>query len=168
MRTGPSSALVLVAGLALAGCGSSNSEADKTADFIGTWNASGTFTAECPPLLAKTTQPLDKFQQVVTKGTDSDLVTTTMFANCSLKMDVNGNLATVKSGQTCTVSVMGFQAMGTFTSGTFTVTGDTGTFSYAGTGNLAGVSCTFSAMGTTAKSAGDAGATSPADAGATD
>jgi hypothetical protein len=157
-----------IASLAVAGCGSSATEADKTAPFVGPWTATGSQMGSCPGLIPSFNQPIDRVAQTITKGTDSDLVMT-LFMGCSVKLDVAGNVATIKPGQTCSLTVMMIMAMGTITSGTFTVTGDTATFKYEGTGGLGPIACTFMASGTSVKGAPvDAGSTTDASGATTD
>jgi hypothetical protein len=149
---------------ALAGCGGSDDQpADKTGPFVGTWTATGAQMGTCPAPIGSFNQPIDNVVQTISKGTDSDL-SMTLFMGCTVKLDVTGTVATIRPGQACSLMVMGVTAMGAINTGTFTVTGDTASFNYAGTGGLGPIMCTFSASGTSKKGAAtDAGAGSSTD-----
>jgi hypothetical protein len=168
LRTSLPLALLLLAGCGDGGGGGGDGSPplDKTAPFVGSWVAAGALKFACPTLMVDMTQAISNAGQTITKGTDSDLVVNTFLPGCSVKMNVSGSTATIVPAQMCTLMVMGFQAMGMFSSGQMMVNGDTGTFMYTGTGTFAGsVPCTFSAMGTLVKGTPDGGAPPAADAG---
>jgi hypothetical protein len=167
LRTSLPLALLLLAGCGSGGGGAVDASppADKTAPFVGSWVAAGSLKFACPTLMVDMTQAISNAGQTITKGTDSDLVVSTFLQGCSVKMNVSGSTATILPAQMCTLMVMGFQAMGMFSSGQMMVSGDAGSFMYAGTGTFAGsVPCTFSATGTLVKGSPDGGAP-PSDAG---
>src|SRR5437867_1675856 len=97
-------ALSVLIPLALAACGSSGGEGDKTSPFIGTWRVTtGKLTAICPDPIGSQDQKLDDSEQSIAKGTDSDLVLT-LLPGCSVKLDVTGKMANLKASnppQTC-------------------------------------------------------------------
>lgn len=143
--------------LALAGCGDSNGGGSTPSDldrFLGTWTIStGTLTANCPaPLPPTITSPLTG-EQTVQKGTASDLVFNVQ-PMCQLLLDVNGNSATVRPRQSCTVTAAGANVPGTVESGNLTVSGETATFNLAGNAMVIGGTCTFTGTGTSARTAG--------------
>jgi hypothetical protein len=156
--------------LALASCGGSSTDGgDKTLPFVGTWTVTtGSLTAMCPAPLGTMMQALDGGQQAISKATDGSL-SVTILPGCSVSFDPSGNTATLRTSppQTCMLTVMGIQVMGTFTSGSFMVTDKTATFSYAGNASLSGLlNCPVTASGTAALgAAADAGAPAGSDAG---
>jgi hypothetical protein len=167
---------LLLAALALAACSSSsnNNEPDKTAPFVGNWTVTtGTLTAMCaaPPPLNMVNQKLDGGQQVITKAADGSL-TITILPGCNVILDVNGTVATLRMTtppQSCTLMFNGLPVLGTFSSGTFTVTGETASFAYSGTGSLGTIMCPVSAMGMSMKTPPPAdGGSAPPDGGSSD
>src|SRR5688572_24259864 len=109
--------LSVTAALAFAGCGDG---ADKTAPFVGAWTVTmGTTVATCPPPINTVTLPADRAEQSFVKGTDADLVMTPL-ANCMLKLDVEGRVATMRPNQMCNITVMSLAVAATVTSGNFT------------------------------------------------
>jgi hypothetical protein len=161
MRRRQLAALAIAAAL-FASCGSSSSEADKTGAFVGPWTVNmGAVTGNCPTL-GMVNFKLDGAVQTIVKGTDSDLAVT-LLTGCTVKMDVAGSVATVRTtpAQTCMISLpQGFPITATFTGGTFTVAGTTAMFNFSGTGALGALSCPVMGTGTSTKGA-------PADGGAT-
>jgi hypothetical protein len=154
---------ILAMTLAVAGCGSS-SETDKTAPFLGAWTiGTGAVTGTCPAPFNMVSQKLDGSVQTVAKGTDSDLVLT-LITNCTLKMDVTGNVATIRTNpvQSCmlTFNAMGIPVMptATFSGGSFTVSGTTASFTFTGTATAGPLSCMLTGNGALTKGASDAGA----------
>jgi hypothetical protein len=89
-----------------AGCGGDNEESHKrdVATFIGTWAVTnGGLTGACPPLVLppQPVQPGETLSLVA--GSDSDLVLER--EACQVKLDVAGNTATARPGQSCPVSI---------------------------------------------------------------
>jgi hypothetical protein len=143
--------------LVLASCGGSSGSGSTPSDldrFIGTWTIStGTLMATCPPLPTPVSSPLTG-DQMVQKGTDSDLVFNVQ-PMCHLLVDVNGNVATVRPRQSCTVTAAGANVPGTVESGNLTVSGETASFTVGGTAaNPLGGTCTFTGVGMSARTAG--------------
>jgi hypothetical protein len=151
--------------LLFAGCG--GSESDKTAPFVGTWAVtSGSVTAMCPAPIGTVMQKFDTGEQAMVKGTDSDLLFT-LLPNCQLKLDVSGSTATLRTMpvQTCMLMFSGIPVTGSFTSGTFMVTGTMAKYDYAGTATIGGsVMCPVTGTGTSVKGAAspDGGGGTPA------
>jgi hypothetical protein len=143
--------------LALASCGSSSGSGPTPSDldrFLGTWTIStGTLMATCPAPLPPVSTALTG-DQAVQKGTTSDLVFNVQ-PMCQLLLDVNGNSATVRPRQSCTVTAAGANVPGTVESGSLTVSGETASFNVAGTAaSPLGGSCNFTAVGMSARTAG--------------
>jgi hypothetical protein len=139
--------------LALASCGSSSGSGSTPSDldrFLGTWTiSSGTLKATCPQLPIPISTTL-MGEQTVQKGTDSDLIFDVQ-PMCRLLLDVSGNNATIRPRQVCMVN----NVAGTVDSGTLTVSGENATFNVAGNAMVVpGTSCTFTADGTSARTAG--------------
>jgi hypothetical protein len=159
-------ALAIAACLIL-GCGGSNSSSsdastpDKTAPFLGPWTVSvGAVMGTCP-VVGMIDYKLDGSVQAISKGTDSDLAVT-LLAGCTVKMDVMGTVATLRTTppQTCTLMLPnGLPVMATFTSGMFNVADQRASFTFSGTGALGMLSCPVTGTGMSLKGA-------PADGGA--
>jgi hypothetical protein len=128
----------LTAVLAFLGCGGDGDGPDK---FIGTWtHGATTRTATCFGVPQQMQMVTGTFE--VQKGTDSALVLVDG-ATCALKMDVGGDIATVRPNQNCKVSGTGtfggvsipFMLDLTILAGQFVVTSAGATFMFSGTGN---------------------------------
>jgi hypothetical protein len=162
---------ILLAALVLASCGSS--ESDKTAPFVGNWTvAMGTLTAMCPAPLGTSMLKLDGGQQTITKTADGAL-SISILPNCNITLDVSGSAASLRMTnppQNCMFKFMGLDVMGTFTAGSFTLNGETASFSYVGNATLAAgaIMCPVNGMGTSMKSApADGGSAADAGSGST-
>lgn len=132
--------MVLVGVLsATAGCSS-------TDDFVGSWKyTSGTMTTNCQG--DSSTDALTG-NITINEGSSSDLVL--VDDECSLKLTIDGDKATLDGSQTC-VSAGGEISL-TFTSFTFTTDdGETARLSSSGTATVstggASVTCTLSGSG---------------------
>lgn len=144
-----SSLMVTLFAAMAAACG--GDDGGGNGNFIGEWQyTSGTTTTTCQGEAAETEQLVGEKVRI-SKGIDSPLVLSETDSNCTWKMTVNGSVATIATGQSCTESEGGISATLTYTAGTFTVTGTTGTFS--GTANAmvniggAVVNCTVTGSG---------------------
>ena len=108
----------MLAALGNAGCGGDDD--DNLDRFVGAWNyTSGTVTAQCPDQPAR----IGKLEGTVSlnKGTSSPLVW--VDDGCILALDVDGNRATVRSGQQCKRTAKSSSITTTFGAYTFTVNG---------------------------------------------
>ena len=134
--------IALAGAVALSACGSDNKK--DVAKFIGAWSIdSGALTASCPPL-ALPMQPITPGEKLVfSPGTDSDLVIER--SGCKIKFDVNGDVATAQSGQSCAATIPnpvpgsnGAPVAITLgvTKGVFTAKGTMGTFEQSGNATL--------------------------------
>jgi hypothetical protein len=148
----------------------------EIAAFVGEWlvtsgDAQATMCSGLPDLPA---QSLADKMVTVSPGTDSALELT--LAGCTFKLDVSGNVATARPGQSCmtTLDVSGltFQVTLTFDSSTFTVTDGTGSLvqtGHASAQSPIAVMCTYKANATGMKVVPtDGGADAQADAQAVD
>lgn len=139
------SALFVVA-LSVAACGGDDDGGAST--FTGSWQfTSGTTTFTCG---GQSFTDMLTGSWVISAGTDAPLVS--VDGNCTTRMDVNGTVATMRSGQQCTDTEGGTTVVMTIQSGTFTVSSSTtATLSANGTATVsegtASVSCTFSMTG---------------------
>jgi hypothetical protein len=126
--------LTFLSTASLAGCGGGDDAGGGTGAFIGMWQyTSGTSNTSCPMIGVNETSQLAGEKVPIAKGIDSPLVYSETNTNCSWKMNVSGNVATIISGQSCTFMDNGVSFTGTYSAGTFTITGTTGQFS--GTAN---------------------------------
>lgn len=116
------------------------------APFLGSWQTTtGTTTLTCNG----TPQQLsDQGGLVITRGTSSDLLVTS--ASCTLAATIQGNVARLAAGQTCTERSATETDVFVYDNGTFTLdaAGATATVAAAGTvtvtlGTSAPVSCSF-------------------------
>jgi hypothetical protein len=75
--------------------------ADDTSGFTGSWKyTSGSSAAQCQQGMTPTKQLVGTFFQLK-RGTDAPLLFVPQGTTCSLKMDVAGNVATFRSGTSC-------------------------------------------------------------------
>jgi hypothetical protein len=141
--------------LALASCGGgSGSPSPSDLDrFVGTWTVStGMLMATCKGLPVPISSMLTG-EQTVERGSDSDLAFNVQ-PKCRLLLDVNGDTATVRPGQTCVVTAMGFEVPGTVSSGKLSIAGTSATFDVAGDAVFGANMCAFTASGASMKTAG--------------
>jgi hypothetical protein len=102
-------AIALTGALGLgAGCSSTGPKAglDK---FVGDWTFdTGALVASCAILPTPYSNTLTGQTLTLTKGTMSDLVSTlqTTMGTCTLKLTVNGSVASADAGQSCMFNVM--------------------------------------------------------------
>lgn len=139
---------VAVVALTLAGCGA---EEDDLAQFIGEWQyTSGTENTQCQSINYNDLSQLTGQKVRISKGVDVPLVYSETDTNCVWKLSVNGNVASVNSGQTCMFTEDGITFTGMYTAGTLTVTGTTATFSGSATASaiVQGLSVNCSITGT--------------------
>jgi hypothetical protein len=123
---------VLWLGLALGltgvvGCGG---DEDTTGPFLGEWQfTSGTVNTQCPMIGFNQTDQLAGDKWRISKGIDSPLAFSDPDTNCVWKLTVNGMVANVMSGQSCTFTTSGSSVTAMYTAGTITVSGTTAQFS---------------------------------------
>jgi hypothetical protein len=141
---------VLALGLALAaaGCGSSAPDIDA---FVGAWTATGSVVTRCGTGPGNSSNLNETI--TITKGVGAPLLV--VVGDCSLQMDVNGDVASVRPGQMCKVSRNNVTTNATYGAGTFTAMGIKATFDLSasftvGEGALV-LSCTYTATGNAAK-----------------
>jgi hypothetical protein len=109
------------------GCGG---DEDTTAGFLGEWQfTSGTVNTQCPAAGVNQTDQLAGDKWRISKGVDSPLAYSDASTNCVWKMNINGNVANVMSGQSCMFTDQGTTITAQYTAGTITVTGTTAQFS---------------------------------------
>jgi hypothetical protein len=152
-------ALMLLASAVSVSCGSSGGDGAPADMFVGRWMVTaGTQKVNCGPSVPVPDSDLKgTFQQLNKDASNTLSIDLTM--GCIVKLDAAGSIATVRPNQTCTITVMigttSAQVMGTITSGSFAVSGDTATFSYMGSAMGGGglFNCTFMASGTSSKTA---------------
>jgi hypothetical protein len=114
----------------LAGCGGGDDAGGGTGAFIGMWQyTSGTTNTQCPMINVNNTDQLAGQKVPIAKGIDSPLVYSESDTNCTWKMTVSGSVASISPGQSCMFTDNGITFTGTYTAGTFTITGTTGLFS---------------------------------------
>ena len=114
--------------LALGGCGDdAKSPAADPAQFVGTWNLTGgMLKLTCPALPPGTT---DAFNMVndekVMVRTSASAPLEAEWRSCKVLMDINGQTATARAGQTCmfdfAVPIGRVTGMGSVTSGVLTL-----------------------------------------------
>ncbi len=142
-------AVVLAGGLAACGGGG-----EDVTQFIGTWMyTSGTETISCPgrePVTGILTGNV-----TLAKGIESPLVATGK--SCTIKLDVAGNTATARPGQTCPLTLNTVTGTTAVTNYMFSVNGITGTegtgatiAAMAATGGPS-VTCQYTGTGTLKK-----------------
>jgi hypothetical protein len=154
----PSVLHLLGAALALTaviGCGGDGESSDPS-KFIGTWEVNaGTAKVMCGGGITLPDQPLAGGKVTLAMGSDSPLVATVL--GCMIKFDVKGNVATARPGQNCMttldIGTMTISAALTVTSATFTLSGDTGTLSQAGSAQPSSfpLGCPYQITATAAK-----------------
>jgi hypothetical protein len=116
-----------VLGAVGAGCGG---DEDTTATFLGEWQfTSGTTNTKCPAIGVDQNDQLTGDKYRISKGIDSPLVYSEVGTSCNWKMTVNGNVANVMTGQSCTDTRDGVTYMAMYTAGTLTVSGTTAQYS---------------------------------------
>jgi hypothetical protein len=103
----------------------------SASEFKGAWTMSGTMTVQAngPNGVVNDTQPASG-NAYVDEGANSDIVF--MFPDCPLAANVNGDVATIERGESCTVPDGGATATLTVESGTATKTGSTVQFNASG------------------------------------
>jgi hypothetical protein len=107
------------------------------AAFIGSWKYSGTKVFECQ------TDPkpeMDTGTLQVRAGTDAPIV---VMRQCPVKHDINGDVATLRPGQTCSYTAAGYAVSVNYMTSTLTLNGD-GTIKWkeAWSGKIDTVNCT--------------------------
>lgn len=132
----------------LAGVLASAAACSSTDDFVGSWKySSGTITTNCEG--NSDTEGLTG-NITINEGSSSDLVL--VDEDCSLKLKVDGEKATLDGSQTCTTSLEGGTLSLTVNSFTFTTDdGETARLSSSGTATLSSggsaVTCTVTSSG---------------------
>jgi hypothetical protein len=139
--------------------------------FVGDWLVTGgqaqaTMCTGLPDLPA---QPLAGKMVTVKAGNLAAIELT--LAGCTFQLDVSGNVATARPGQSCMTVLMlentTFQVMLTFDSSTFTVSGESGTLvqtGHASANNPLVVMCAYTANATGMKVVPNDGGVSATDA----
>jgi hypothetical protein len=139
-----------------AGCGAGSPAASPDLSpmsnapaFIGGWTSTSSETEVCPN--GSHVTPLNGVLPVVAGTTAFDIVTQSP-NGCNLTWTVDGNTATLKGTQMCTVAgSVGGTWTATFNTGTLVLAGSTITFSDQGSGVLAiagqNYNCTFTQSG---------------------
>jgi hypothetical protein len=142
------------AGLALAALltGCSSSQGANVDDFIGVWMGDGLVTTKCGASPGKSAPFAETI--TITKGTDAPLLV--VVGSCSLQMNGQGDVATLRPGQTCAVMRDGVMTNATYSSGDFTVVGIKATFALKADFTSAGpngglASCSYVASGEASK-----------------
>jgi hypothetical protein len=140
---------VLAGAFGASGCGSSGPSGDPAAAFAGNWTFdSGSIMPMCTGVNVAAVDLTGA--GVMLSRVDSThvrLVATTGIT-CDVRFSVSGSTATVASGQSCAISVMGTPATINITSWTLALSGDTIASTMAGTANVVVVSCTPTSTGT--------------------
>lgn len=134
-------------------CGGGDDAANLDA-FVGAWQIAGTQNTRCG-MNPGSSGPLAAMTITFTEGVGAPLVV--VQGNCTLQMDVKGNVATLRPGQSCPIMNNNATVTAMFNSGSFTAMGITGAFQQnatfslpIGTGGLE-LSCTYDATGTATK-----------------
>lgn len=133
-----SSRVMILAGVLTAAVGCSGTD-----DFVGSWKyTSGTETWNCEG--ESSTEPLSG-NITINEGSSSDLVL--VDDDCSLKLAIDGDKATLDGSQSCTVSEAGATGTMTVNSYTFTTSdGETARLSASGTVTLSGGGVSFTCI----------------------
>lgn len=132
----------------LAGVLASAAGCSSTDDFVGSWKyTSGTITTNCEG--ESGTEGLTG-NITINEGSSSDLVL--VDDDCSLKLTIDGDKATLDGSQSCTTSLEGGTATLTINNFTFTTDdGETARLSSNGTATISGggisVTCTVTSSG---------------------
>jgi hypothetical protein len=139
-------AALLVLGLALPACGG---QADDEAQFVGSWAENGQEWITCSGMSPTSTPIMDTF--TVNRGVDAPLTVILQNPSCVLNLDVDGNTATLRPGQSCSQTTSGATATLMLTTGTISLNdAKDGTMTFSGTGEASSstrsVNCTFSSM----------------------
>lgn len=116
----------VVVSLALVGCG-------RPIDhFVGMWSSSGTasMTFNTPEGPQTFTEPLSGNTSVL-EGVDSDIIIT--MGDCAVPANVDGDLATIRSGYSCVSNGGTGSTTMTFSNGTVTANKSTMTLTSSGT-----------------------------------
>ena len=133
---------VLAVSAALGGCGG------DLDDFLGTWSTNETQATTCNGATVNSTST---GSVAVNEGVSSDLAFV-LSNGCATNWTVNGDTATVDSGQSCTVKQAGVTAVVTINTGTATTPdGKTMTYSMTASGSVNGATCTIDLNGTATK-----------------
>jgi hypothetical protein len=119
----------LSSALLVGGCG--GGDADEIGKWVGNWNRTGTQSTTCG--VASGTNQLSGVI-IIIPGSMSGTIQS-QSENCALLWDVKGDKATLRAGQTCTVSVNGFNATIMGTQGSATISGSTITGTESGSTN---------------------------------
>ncbi len=117
--------------------------------FVGNWNSVGNQIETCNSVQHTTSL---NGMLTITQGSSSGDVVTNPPNGCNITWSVNGNTATLKGSQTCTVpGSAGGTWTATVTSGSLSLSGNTISYSDQGTGVLytgQTTQCTFTQSGT--------------------
>lgn len=152
--------IALIAGLLLLGCGS-GSGGGNAAPFVGMWTyGNGTLTPMNCSILGTTIPQVDLTGDTVTitMGSDSSHLQFSAGTACTINFSVSGTVATAAAGQTCTIPVMGINAVINVSAWTLTLTGGTISTAFSGSAPIGGTSCTASGSGTLDRNTSDASA----------
>lgn len=106
------------------GCGSAGQR------FLGLYVVTGTAWLSIPDFGNLSSEVSDTFR--VSEGTGADLVLTDSEGKCFLLADVEGDVALLRRGTSCTWSDNGATFTLTLTRGTVSLSGDSGRFDMAG------------------------------------
>lgn len=125
----------------LAGVLASAAACSSTDDFVGSWKyTSGSMNVTCgnePPV------PITLSGNVtINEGSSSDLIL--VDEECSLKLSIDGDKASLDGSQTCVAE--GGDSL-TYSAFTFTVDDTTARLSASGSARFQGIDCTFSGSG---------------------
>lgn len=129
----PSFALVVLLAVTTSGCGFSGQQ------FHGTYDVSGTVTMTITGHGSQT-RPL-AFTYRISEGAGSDIViteTSTSGGQCSYPAEVEGDVATVRPGTSCTQVANGVTVTRTSTNGTVVLSGKLVQFNLSGNLTLTG------------------------------
>ncbi|PTL75191.1 hypothetical protein [Vitiosangium sp. GDMCC 1.1324] len=107
------------------GCGSAGQR------FLGLYAVTGTAHYSIQELGNPSSQVSDTFR--VSEGTTADLVLTDSAGRCFLLADIEGEVARLERGTSCTWSDNGITFTLTLTHGTVSLSGESGRFDMAGT-----------------------------------
>jgi hypothetical protein len=113
----------------------------STDDFVGTWKyTSGSMNVICG---SDTLPPITLSGNItINEGSSSDLIL--VDEECSIKLTIDGDKATLDGSQTCVAQ--GGDSL-TYSAHTFTVDDTTARLSANGSARVQGVDCTFSGSG---------------------
>ncbi|QRK08834.1 hypothetical protein JQX13_01270 [Archangium violaceum] len=111
--------------LSVLGCGSAGER------FLGRYAVTGTAHSSIQELGNRSSQVSETF--LVSEGTTSELVLTDSEGKCFLLAEVEGEVASLTRGASCSWSDSGVSFTLTLTHGTFSLSGGSGRFDMAGT-----------------------------------